>query len=37
MKDFADCGFYFAMGCCLFACGVMVSALIFRMFKDLFR
>jgi hypothetical protein len=37
MRDFVDYGFYFAMGCCLFALGAMVIALIIAMFKDLFR
>lgn len=35
MRDFADYGFYFAMGCCLFACGIMVVLLIVKMVKDL--
>lgn len=35
MREFVDCGFYFAMGCCLFACGAMVIAVIVYMFKDL--
>lgn len=36
MKDFADYGFYFAMGCCLFACGVIVITLVYKMLKNLF-
>jgi hypothetical protein len=37
MREFVDCGMYFGMGCCLFALGAMVIALIIAMFKDLFR
>lgn len=37
MKDFADYGFYFAMGCSLFALGIMVIGLTVSMFKDLFK
>ncbi len=37
MREFVDYGFEFAIGCCLFALGVLVIYVVIHMIKDLVR